>query len=214
MKKIIQTLLSFLFFSSTIAQQSISGQDHNLTFKLKITETAHPDSVALVWLLMPMEAGKTFETSLHTSFFPKSPDSAGFYQQTITLPDSVMGKSFEYAYRLANDKYDIERRFILERNKVLDRAESWGYADGLQSKVKATKMLFPVPDSPDEKAIFLKHYVGITTDGKPIKNLFPIAKTGYSTISIKNAVTAFLETLTEEQKTISFFPVESIEWRR
>jgi hypothetical protein len=103
---------------------------------------------------------------------------------------------------------------VLEKNKNQDRIESWGFVDGLEMKMKATQMLFLVPESPNEKTTFEKPYVGITTDGKPIRNLFPIKKTGFSTASLKNATTAFLESLNAEQKAKSIFPIESIEWRR
>ena len=86
--------------------------------------------------------------------------------------------------------------------------------DSLPSNIKPTKMLFIQPNSPEETTMFAKPYIGITTDGKPIENLFPLKKTGSSTVPIKNAVTAFVETLSEEQKAISIFPIESEEWRR
>lgn len=102
----------------------------------------------------------------------------------------------------------------MEKNQLPGKIESWGFVDGLEGKVRATRMLFPEPNSGAEKDIFDKPYVGITTNGKPIENLFPIKKTGVSTTAIKNAVTAFIQTLTEEQKAISIFPIESKEWRR
>jgi hypothetical protein len=199
-----------MLFNKANAQQTVHNTDHTITFKLKMTEIPNLDTVAIVWFLMPYEDGKTVE---QFAMFPKALDANGLYQQTITFPDSLIGKTIGYVYA-TNDKYDMLRTFTLDKNQVQERIESWGYADGLQSKVKTTKMLFTAPDSPDEITEFAKPYVGITADGKSIKNLFPIKKTGYTTTPVKNAVAAFLGTLTQEQKTISIFPIESNEWRR
>jgi Protein of unknown function (DUF3500) len=211
MKILICVLFSLMFLHKSNAQQNLLNTDHNVTFKLKITQIANPDSVAIVWFILPYMEGKTIE---QTSLFPKTLDANGLYQQTITFPDSLMGKTLAYLYVAANDKYDFWRSFVLEKNKVQERIESWGFVDGLEGKVKATQMLFIEPDSPTETTEFAKPYVGITTEGTPIKNLFPIKKTGPTTVPIKNAVMAFLGTLTKEQKAISIFPIESEEWRR
>lgn len=211
MSKIIFLLLTFIFFEKATAQQNSLITDHKVTFKLKISEIANPDTVSIIWFLLPYEEGKTIE---QVSIFPKPNIASVLYQQTISFPDSTMGKSIGYVYAEGKDNYDMFRSFILEKNMEQERVESWGYADGLQSKVKATKMLFLKPNSPDEATSFEKPYVGITTDGKPIKNLFPIKKTGYSTVPIKNAVTAFLASLSQTQKATCTFPIGSIEWRR
>jgi len=47
-----------------------------------------------------------------------------------------------------------------------------------------------------------------------LKNHIYIKKTGFPTVSIKNAVTAFLESLNAEQKAKCTFPIETDEWRR
>ena len=204
-------MLSFMLFYKANAQQNALSPDHKVCFKLKITEIANPDSVGIGWFIQPYVEGKTVE---NVSLFPKMLDADGLYQQTIAFPDSVMGKTLAYIYVAAQDKYDIMRSFVLEKNKVQDRIESWGFVDGLEGKIKPTHMLFVQPNTPAETTLFSKPYIGITTDGKPIENLFPIKKTGISTASIKNAVMAFIVTLTEKQKAISIFPIESDEWRR
>lgn len=204
-------MLSLVLFYEVTAQQNIPGNGSKVTFKLKISEITNPDTVAIIWVLLPYEEGKTVQ---QLSVFPKTPDANGLYQQTITFPDSMIGKTIGYLYTASGDKYDIFRDFVLEKNQAGERIESWGYVDGLQSKLKATKMLFIAPDSPEETTEFAKPYVGITTDGTPVKRLFPIKKTGYPTVLIKNAVTAFLGSLTEGEKASCTFPVESKEWRR
>jgi Protein of unknown function (DUF3500) len=212
MTKTIGILLCTMLFYKANAQQSISGNGHPITFKLKLAaDIANPDTVAIIWLPLPYVEGKTVE---QLAVFPKTPGTDGLYQQTISFPDSLMGKSIGYLYTASGDNYDIFRTFVLGDNQTQDRTESWGCVDGLPGKVKATRMLFIEPSSPAETTAFAKPYVGITTDGTPVKNLFPIKKTGYSTTAIKNAVTAFTATLNNEQKAASIFPVESDEWRR
>jgi hypothetical protein len=83
-----------------------------------------------------------------------------------------------------------------------------------EPKIKPTQMLFVEPNSVEEKTMLTEPYVGITTDGKPIEDLYPIKKTGSSTAPIKNAVIAFIASLTKEQKSASTFPIASDEWRR
>lgn len=211
MKKTIILLLSFSYFISVFAQQIVIGADHTVSFKLKMTESEMPDSLAIVWFSLPYIEGKTQES---VSLFPKKPDANGLYHQSISFPDSLMGKTIVYSYIAAQNKFDFWRMLVLERNQIQEKIERWGFIDGLEGKVKPGQMLFIVPDSPEEKTEFAKPNVGITTDGKLIKNLFPIKKTGFTTVPIKNAVNTFLQSLTADQKTKCTFPIESIEWRR
>ena len=211
MKKTFLILLVILLFNLVNAQEVIPSKEHQVNFKLKITEIKNPDSVAVMWFLQPYVQDVTVD---QVSMFPQTSDANGLYQQTISFPDSIMGRSIGYRYIAAQHKSDFWRLLVLEKNQVQEKVESWGFLDGLDAKVRPTQMLFPTPNSPEETALFTKPYVGITTDGKPIENLFPIKKTGVSTVAIKNAVIAFIETLTEQQKTISTFPIESDEWRR
>ncbi|HQW96887.1 MAG TPA: DUF3500 domain-containing protein [Saprospiraceae bacterium] len=210
MNKIILLLLTLIFFYNLNAQQDNQGTNNKVTFKLKITEIENPDSVGIVWLILPYVEGKTVE---QVSYFPKVLDANGFYHQTITFADSLVGKSIAYLY-VAKDKYDFWRNFVVKKNQDLDRIESWGFVDGLEGRMRPTVMLFPEPNSTEETTLFIKPYVGVTTDGKPTENLFPIKKTGVSTAPIKNAVIAFLESLNADQKVTCTFPIESEEWRR
>ena len=86
-------MLSLMFFNKANAQQNVLNTDHKVTFQLKITQIANPDSVAIVWSIQPYVEGKTVQ---QVSFFPKTLDTNGLYQQTITFPDSVMGKTIDY----------------------------------------------------------------------------------------------------------------------
>ncbi|MEP6628124.1 MAG: DUF3500 domain-containing protein [Ginsengibacter sp.] len=209
MKQTFLALLLLLLCNNLIARQTAVNNDHPVTFKLKITEFAKPDTIAIVWFTLPYKQGTE-----QISIFPNTLNNEGLYQQTISFNDSIVGKTVGYLYAINEDNYDIMRNFVLQKDQTSDRIESWGYVDGLQGKVKATKMLFTEPDSPEEKMEFAKPFVGITTNGTAIENLFPIKKTGSSTLPIKNAVAAFLETLSKEEKEKFIFPIESNEWRR
>ncbi len=208
-RKVICIIFFLVFFIKVDAQEP--EQNHKVIFKLKITEIQNPDSVAVMWFLQPYVQD---ETVVQVSMFPQTPGTNGLYQQSLYFPDSIMGRSIKYRYTAAQRTTDIWRSFILEKNNMQEKVESWGFVDGLEGKVRPTRMLFPEPNSPEELSMFSKPYVGITTDGKPIDNLFPIKKTGVSTVAIKNAVMAFIGTLTEEQKVNSIFPIDSDEWRR
>jgi len=211
MNKIIFILLYFLLFTKVYAQQNDVHTEHKVHFKLKKTTQANSESLGIRWYIKPYVEN---ETVLQRSSFPKSPNANGLYNQTITFPDSLMGKTVIYSYTSTQAKPVFWRRFDLGKNKSQERIERWGYLDGIEGKVKPTKMLFTEPNSAEEKRMFTERYVGITTDGKPIENLFPLKKTGASTVPIKNAVIAFITSLTKEQKSVSTFPVASNEWRR
>jgi hypothetical protein len=57
-------------------------------------------------------------------------------------------------------------------------------------------------------------FTGITTDGRPVPGLFPIAPTGVSTTTIADAAQQFLGALSVEQKQRACFPVDDAAWRR
>jgi len=154
MKKTLISLAFSLLVNLAFAQQN--STDHKITFKLKITEVENPDSVGILWFALPYVDGKTV---VNTSLFPKTLDKNGLYQQTLTFPDSLMGKTIHYFYTAVKDNYDNKGSFMLEKNKNQDRVESWGFVDGIASKVKSTQMLFLLPESPNEKTAFEKPYI-------------------------------------------------------
>jgi len=211
MIKTIFFVVSVVFFIQVDAQQVNHNRNHQVIFNLKITDIDNPDSVAVMWFLQPYIDGVTVD---HVVMFPHNLNDKGLYQQSISFPDSVIGRTIAYRYLAANGKTDFWRQFVLEKTDDQQRIEKWGFVDGLEGKIRPTKMLFPTPDSPAENDLLENPYVGITTDGKALDNLFPIIKTGVSTTPIKNAVVTFIQTLTEEQKTKSIFSIESKEWRR
>lgn len=57
-------------------------------------------------------------------------------------------------------------------------------------------------------------YKGITTNGEIVLDLFPIHSTGVSTAPVREAATAFLASLTQEQREKSVFTVDDDEWRK
>jgi Protein of unknown function (DUF3500) len=75
-------------------------------------------------------------------------------------------------------------------------------------------MLFGVPASGNAQRPNLDEpFVGVTTDGNVVPNLFPIRATGVSTRPILDAARAYLATLTPEQLDKTRFDLESSEWR-
>ncbi len=60
----------------------------------------------------------------------------------------------------------------------------------------------------------LEEFVGVTIDGTPIEGLFPIAATGIDRTPVVEAATAFLDSLTEEQRAATLFAVDDDEWRK
>ena len=69
-------------------------------------------------------------------------------------------------------------------------------------------------DSPEEKEVLSKPFVGITTDGHVQKNLFTVKSTGVSTLPVRDAVNSFLGSLSNEQKSKCTFTIDDNEWRR
>jgi hypothetical protein len=57
-------------------------------------------------------------------------------------------------------------------------------------------------------------FKGVTTDGAIQPGLFAIKSTGVSTRPVMDAATAFIASLTPEQKKATTFPVDDVEWRR
>jgi hypothetical protein len=192
-----------------------ADKELKITFKLKITEIANPDSVAVTWFLMPFEKGKTAANSTKGPFFLQAPGADGLYHLTVSLPDSMMGKTMFYRYQAANGQFEIRRSFLLDSNQPKTVTDHWGYADGLNGKAKPGQGIPVYQTNTREEARELsKPFVGITTDGKPVKNLFPLKKTGVSTKPLQTAVTTFLNSLSKEQRAKCSFPVDSDEWQK
>jgi hypothetical protein len=65
-----------------------------------------------------------------------------------------------------------------------------------------------------EKAGLAEPFRGITTDGKVQPGLFRIFSTGVSTEPMRTAVTAWLATLSAEQRAKASFAIDDVEWRK
>jgi Protein of unknown function (DUF3500) len=57
-------------------------------------------------------------------------------------------------------------------------------------------------------------FKGVTTNGTVVPGLFPIQSSGVSTAPVREAATAFLATLTPEQRSKTAFAVDDGEWRK
>ncbi|MFJ3666768.1 DUF3500 domain-containing protein [Streptomyces sp. NPDC090106] len=55
-------------------------------------------------------------------------------------------------------------------------------------------------------------FVGVTTDGTVVDDLYAIHSTGVSTTPVIRAATAFLDSLTDDQKAATLFEVDSDQW--
>jgi hypothetical protein len=73
---------------------------------------------------------------------------------------------------------------------------------------------FPEMSRAAEKAGLADEFKGITTNGEPIRGLFPLRSTGVSTEPVRVAAGKFLAALSEEQRRKTTFPVDDIEWRK
>jgi hypothetical protein len=62
-------------------------------------------------------------------------------------------------------------------------------------------------------AALAEPFVGVTTDGTPIPDLYPIRATGVTTEPVREAAERFLEGLSQTQRDATCFPVDSTEWR-
>ena len=76
--------------------------------------------------------------------------------------------------------------------------------------------LMPADDAWELSAA-LRHYrdpyVGITTDGKPVPELYPLADTGISAHKAVDAARAYLDTLADSQLLVAHLPMRSPDWR-
>ena len=65
-----------------------------------------------------------------------------------------------------------------------------------------------------EARALAEEYTGVTTDGDVVSGLYAIEATGVSTALVKNATERFLESLTEQQRDATMFPIDDDEWRK
>jgi hypothetical protein len=77
---------------------------------------------------------------------------------------------------------------------------------------------FPLPEVLQKmldrgKAEMAAPFKGVTTNGEPLKGLFPIKKTGISLQPVVEAAQLFLKTLTPEQRSTASFDLDSGPWQ-
>ncbi|MFF0501846.1 DUF3500 domain-containing protein [Nocardia aobensis] len=58
-----------------------------------------------------------------------------------------------------------------------------------------------------------KPFVGVTTDGRPIKGLFGLSDEGFESGPATRAARAYLDTLSHDQRKRATSPIDSIDWR-
>lgn len=73
---------------------------------------------------------------------------------------------------------------------------------------------FPEMSRAAEKTGLAEDFKGITTNGEPVRGLFPLRSTGVSTEPVRIATEKFLAALTQEQRRKTTFPVDDVEWRK
>jgi hypothetical protein len=73
---------------------------------------------------------------------------------------------------------------------------------------------FPEMSRAAEKTGLAEAFKGITTNGEPVRGLFPVHATGVSTDPVRVAAATFLAALTDEQRRKTTFPVDDVEWRK
>ena len=96
------------------------------------------------------------------------------------------------------------RTTLQPRNRppVSGRALSASLPDGIKNMLAAAETALAQP------------FKGVTTDGTPLPGLFPLQPTNAPTASIRQAAEAFLNGLTQPQRTDAMFPLDSDVWRR
>ena len=73
---------------------------------------------------------------------------------------------------------------------------------------------FPEMSRAAEKTGLAEDFKGITTNGQPVRGLFPLRSTGVSTGPVRAAAEKFLATLSDEQRRKTMFAVDDVEWRK
>lgn len=124
----LKALFGYLLLMATVAAiiSFWTTDPIQITFRLKITEIAHPDSVAVYLYLSPLQKGATTASSSKGPYAMSPPDAQGLYQVTLTFPDSVSGKTLFYRYQSGRRIPDIWRRVTLDKNQPQLLLDNWG----------------------------------------------------------------------------------------
>ena len=96
------------------------------------------------------------------------------------------------------------RTTLRPRNRppVSGRALSASLPDGIKNMLAAAETALAQP------------FTGVTTDGTPLPGLFPLQPTNAPTAPIRQAAEAFLNGLTQPQRSEAMFSLDSDVWRR
>ncbi|MGQ4380686.1 DUF3500 domain-containing protein [Streptomyces sp. SAS_267] len=87
-------------------------------------------------------------------------------------------------------------------------AEETGSADATASASPSG----PPPGGGFGRTIAYDDFVGVTTDGTVVGDLYAVHSTGVSTLPVVRAAQAFVASLTEEQKAATLYDVDSDQW--
>ncbi|WP_037622191.1 DUF3500 domain-containing protein [Streptomyces aureus] len=87
-------------------------------------------------------------------------------------------------------------------------AEEAGSADATASATPSG----PPPGGGFGQTIAYDDFVGVTTDGTVLDDLYAVHSTGVSTVPVVRAARAFLDALTDAQKAATLFDVDSDQW--
>lgn len=87
-------------------------------------------------------------------------------------------------------------------------AEEAGSADATASAIPSG----PPPGGGFGQTIAYDDFVGVTTDGTVLGDLYAVHSTGVSTVPVVRAARAFLDALTDAQKAATLFDVDSDQW--
>jgi hypothetical protein len=146
----------------------------------------------------------------------------GIYSAEMSFDREFVGDTIIYWY--SHDLIQLEnlpygqmgyRKVVIgPKDKNLPIVK-WGEIDVTKDmKISSPRMIVRQPDKEDEEAYFSQPFIGITTDGQLQKKLYSIHETGLSTKSIRTAVLKFSDSLNQEQKDKTMFPIDAREWQR
>ena len=212
MKRITHYTLLFILIS-LIACHSNTKETY-LTFQVDLSKVIDKiDDPKTVGLIGTRPLLDRFERKPMTK-------NGEIFQTKILIPDSLKGTKLIYAFivdssRIENERYEPRELLLPKQSTVLPVVQFDDKVGSTGDKILPSP---PIPvfraNTPAEKAILAKPFVGITTNGEPLKNLFSIESTGFPTSQIKSATLNFLATLSKEQLAQCTFDITDDEWRK
>ncbi|MDX1627278.1 MAG: DUF3500 domain-containing protein [Fulvivirga sp.] len=144
----------------------------------------------------------------------------GIYTLSLKIPDSLIGKPLAYSYVVDSTirdspGYSWREIYLPKKSKTIPVDFFNEFVGSTGENIKPSPPIKVVrANTPAEELSLSEEFIGITSDGSAVENLYSIKKTGVETKSIVEAVSQYIEELTADQKKISLFPVDSDEWRK